>query len=143
MLGHLYYFFGLLIFLSNLLIQKNILNLIKLREWTVKFHKVSGRQPLKSDFKDKEYEQFILANFIWLMTFFWLFFGLLTKSWLVFVVIIFYNFLTTFISKKIGQFSIISKSLEVFRVFVNTTIIGFLIVNHFHLHMDIIQFLLK
>ncbi len=143
MLGHLYYFFGLLIFLSNLLIQKNILNLIRLREWTIKFHKVSGRQPLKSDFKEKEYEQFVLANFTWFITFFWLFFGLLTKSWIVFAIIIFYNFLTTFFCKKIGQFTIISKFLEILRVTINIIIIGFLVVNHFHLHMDIIQFLLN
>ena len=141
MLGHIYYFFGLIIFLSNIILTSNIIKLLKLKEWALKFHKVSGRHPMKSDFKENEYEQFTFANLIWIITFFWLFFGIITKSWPIFTVLILFNFLTTFICKKIGPFTLFSKLFEIVRILTNTLTIGFLVMNHFHLHLDIIQFL--
>ena len=143
MLGHIYYFFGLIVLLSNIILSSNILKLLKLKEWATKFHKVSGRHPLKSDFKENEYEQFLLSNSIWVFTFFWFFFGIITKSWAVFLSIILFNFFVTFVCKKIGPFTFFSKVLEVFRILINTLTIAFLVMNHFHLHMDIIQFLQK
>ena len=143
MLGHIFYFFGLIIFLLNINLTTNTLKLLKLKEWALKFQKVSGRHPLKSDFRENEYEKFLLSNSIWILTFFWMFFGLVTKSWLVFTILILYNFLTTFLCKVIGQFTILSKFLEIVRISLNTISIGFLIINHFHLHIDFIQFLLK
>lgn len=142
MLGHIYYFFGLIIFLSNLTLTMNILRLLKIKEWSVKFHKVSGRHPIKSDFRDNQYEQFVMANSVWVLTFFWIFFGLVTKSWLLFLILLILNFLVTFISKSLGQFNFLSKMLEVFRIIINTSIIGFLIINHFHLHMNIIELIM-
>jgi hypothetical protein len=143
MLGHLYYLFGLIIFLLNIILTSNTFKLLKTKEWILKFEKVSGRYPLKSDFKNNDYEKLILANSIWAMTFFWLFFGLVTNSVWVFAFVILYNFLVTIVSKQIGQFNIFSKFLEILRISSNTIIIGFLVMNHFHLHMDIIQFLQK
>ena len=141
-MGHIFYFFGLLILLLNLTLLSNIWRILKLKEWTFKFNKVSGRFPMKSDFNGKDYDYFVFTNSVLVITFFWLFFGLVTKSWAVFVILILTNILLTKINNLITWLPL-HNGIELLRSSITTLTIGLLVFNHFHLHIDIIQFLLR
>ena len=79
MLGHIFYFFGLVIFILNVGILSKYFSYLKVKEWASKFNKVAKRQPIKSDFTEKDFEKFLSFNGVVVFTMFWLFFGVLTK----------------------------------------------------------------
>lgn len=140
MIGHIFYFIGLIIFLLNFGIISNILTYFKAKEWVVKFSKVAGRQPLKSDFPNASlHDKFIQFNFIGIATSLWIFFGLLTGSWLVYMALILVNLILKIPVKLLGDFNIISKSIGILYSILQILVIGLLVLNHFHLHENLMK----
>jgi hypothetical protein len=143
MLGHIFYFIGLIIFLSNLGMLSNFFKINKIKEWSIKFNKVTGRNPIKSDYKEKEFDSFISFGFLMAITFIWMFFGLLTKSWIIFSLLLTFNLLVNLISKSIGLFNSVSNILQFVKLCIVTGIIGILVINHYHLHLDLYKIILQ
>jgi len=139
MLGHIFYFIGLIIFLSNLGMISNFFKINKIKEWSIKFNKVTGRNPIKSDYKEKEFDSFISFGFLMAINFIWIFFGLLTKSWIIFSLILIFNFLINSLTKLIGEFSAISVFIQFCKMIIITSTIGILVMNHYHLHLDLLK----
>jgi hypothetical protein len=142
MLGHLFYFIGLFIYLIDILIITRYFKFLKIKEWVFTFNKVTSKQPLKSEFKDKEFDMFFTYNTSTLFTFLWIFFGLLTKSWPIFSILLIMNISINYITQLIGQFSMISKIIQFIKMFIVTLSVGLLVINHFHLHLDLWKFIL-
>lgn len=140
MAAHLFYFVGLWIFLLNLILTTNIIKFLKIQEWVVKFNKISGRFPVKMDFKENDFEYFLFTNSVVLLTFFWLFCGLISNSWPISLFLILFNVLLASLSKLTG-FNILSLIINTIKNVVSTSLIGFLVFNHYHLHLDIIKLL--
>jgi hypothetical protein len=137
MLGHIYYFFGLILFLINISIVSKFGTIYKIKEWVIKFKKVTSREPSQKEYKDKDFQYFSSYASISIMNFLWMFFGLITKSWYVFSFTIIINICVNLFTKHIGEFTIIGRILQLLKAIFTSLIIGFLVINHFHLHLDI------
>jgi hypothetical protein len=143
MLGHIFYFIGLIIFLSNLGILSNFFKINRIKEWSLKFNKVTGKNPVKGDYKEKEFDLFISFGFLMAINFIWIFFGLLTKSWIIFSLLLVFNLIVNLVSKAIGLFTSVSNILQFVKLCIVTGIIGLLVINHFHLHIDLYKIILQ
>lgn len=140
MLSNIFYFLGMIIFLFNFLILSKVGDYIYIKSFYTKFKKVTGKNPEKKDFSGPNYEFF---NFLVLNSFIttsWFFIGLLSQNWLVFLSFFIYNPTFEYVSKS--KIKLISKSSDFLRVFLNVVVVAILVINHFHLQLNLTQFIL-
>lgn len=138
MLGHIFYFFGLIVLLLNIYSISKYKRVFELREWLIKFKKVTGRNPVATDYRKSDDKEVLVAwSSCVVSTSFWTFFGLLTKSWYIFLALMIFNTLLNLLCRVFGEFSKTSYFLTFIKSIILLLITGFLIINHFHLHLDI------
>jgi hypothetical protein len=141
MFGNIYYFFGLILFLIDLGLLMNFFKIQKTRNWIDSFFKVTKRKPNESEIKIDEYQRVNSFQQTFAFNFLWIFFGLISKNWKFFLVILFLNFFLNIISKATVSQKKIYSTVEFVKFFIVTFSIGFSVINHFHLHLDIIKML--
>ena len=141
MIGDLYYLLGLIISVFNLSLTPSLNSIFKTEEWMISFQKVKGRYPTKSEFKDGQLSKMNLFNYYTISTSLWMILGLISKSWFVFLSLLFINFFTMRKLEKIGIHKEVSKWTRIFLLSLNTSVIVFLVLNHFHFHFQLLEFL--
>ena len=144
MFGDLFYFIGLIISFVNLGLIPSLNSILRTEEWVSSFQKINGRFPSKLDFK--EVEQLKKMNVFYYYTVsstLWMVIGLVSKSWFVFLSLLFINFLVMRILNKIGIHKSISKYTRIFLVTFNTILTFLLVLNHFHFHFQLLEFFYK
>jgi hypothetical protein len=138
MMGHLFYFVGLIVVLFNIFNISKYKRIFELREWMIKFKEVTGRNPVATDYRKKDDKDILTAwSMSIILTSFWIFFGLLTKSWYVFLFILLVNTTINLVTKLIGEFNVFAFTIHFVKNLLILFLIMFLILNHFHLHLDI------
>lgn len=141
MMAHLFYFFGLFIILllfSRLVALKKY---YKATEFKKSFKKVTGNDPKKIDFKDKEDYNIISGiGCILGIEGLWFLIGLISGNWIIFLSIIIVNLMKNLISKLLP--SILNLIIDYIYIVIKILIVLFLVINHFHLHLDIIRVIL-
>jgi hypothetical protein len=140
-MGHIFYFFGLILFLTNLSFLYQYFDYIKIREWFISFQKVTKKIPTVEDFKRGEFEKYKKFNGVEGLNFLWIFFGILTQSWKFFLLLIFFNIAISLVINFIGQFRPISKFINFIKFIIISLSILLLTINHFHLHLDLYSLL--
>lgn len=143
MMGHIFYFFGLIIFMSNLNLLLEYFDYIKIKEWSKSFEKVTKKPPLEKEFKKGDLVKYRKYNGILALNFLWLFLGIITASWKIFLILLILNFFTNLICKLIGEFRIFSVFLNFTKNILIVFSILILCVNHFHLHLDLYNLLCR
>lgn len=137
-MGHVFYFFGLLMVLLNFFTISRFRRIFELREWMIKFKEVTGRNPVTGDYRKKDDKEILSVwSITVVLTSIWLFFGLIVKSWYVFLSLMIFNTIINLVIKMVGEFSKISFLLSFLKSLILLIVIAFLILNHFHLHLDI------
>jgi len=142
MLGHIFYFFGLIIFILSLNRIFQYFKLIEIKEWILAFKKVTKKDPIKTDFRStKDYNLFITLGCLSVFETFWIILGLLTPNWIIFLIL----FLSGFLLKQILDFSSFSIQKIVGLIFttLKSLTILMLVLNHFHFHQDLTQLILS
>jgi hypothetical protein len=138
MLIDIYYIIGIFILLSiisKLLIFNKLLSIV---EWYEKFEKVTGNKPVKSDFdKESDYSLFI-SSFPLIAEGFWIIFGLITNNWFIFLFLMVYSKLSGMLFKK-TKYSLFSKFVFMQNLLVKSSLYGFMIINNFHLKLDLLK----
>jgi hypothetical protein len=142
-MGHAFYFFGLIVFLTNLNFLYKFFDYMKIREWFISFQKITKKFPTDKDFKKGDYEKYKKFNGVEALNFLWIFFGVLTQSWKIFLLLISFNITISLIINIIGQFRLISKITLFIKFIVISLSIIILTINHFHLHLDLFSLLLR
>lgn len=140
MLTNIFYFLGLFLLLTNLIIVSRFRDYLFVKEFTKKFEKVTGKKPDKKDFTPSNYEFF---SFLVVNTFFtvmWFFIGLLSSNWLVFLLYFIYNPILELAYRS--EIKVLVNTFEFFRVLLNILVIGILVINHFHLHLNLTSLIL-
>jgi hypothetical protein len=140
MLSNIFYFIGLFVLLSNLLLITRFLDYLFLKEFYNKFQKVTGKKPEKKDLTQSNYD---FLNFLIVNTFFtvvWFFIGLLSNNWLIFLLYFIYNPIIEVVYRSNIKF--ISNAVEFIRVLLDVSIVGLLVINHFHLHLNLTSLIL-
>ncbi len=143
MFGHLYYFCGLLLFLLNLAFLMNFFKIQKTKSWIDSFFKVTKRKPNENEIRVDDYNKVNSLKQIFVVDFFWLFFGLVTSSWKFFSLILIFNFIMNFASKQTWKLKLVSIWIEYLKLWVITFSIGATVINHFHLHLDLYSKLIE
>lgn len=137
-LSHLFYFSGLLLFLANIGLLTKINSILKVQSWSRAFSKVTKKQPEKSDMQSEQYKDLMNYNSVILADFFWVFFGIITSNWkfslLTIAIMLIFNFLLNLSNNKLFL-----KSFNFLKLILMTVSIGLLVINHFHLHMDLFE----
>lgn len=142
MFGHIYYFFGLILFLINLGHLMRFGKIQKTKSWIDSFLKVTQRKPNKDEMKPDDYQQVNSFQQIFSINFLWIFFGLITKNWKFFLALLLVNFILNYIILWTKDFKKINFGLEFIKFFIITFSVGFAVINHFHLHIDVFQYFL-
>lgn len=134
-----FYFVGFLLTLMNLgvLIQYNKFE--KIREWFVKFKKITNRDPKKSEYQDGEKEKLQTYTSVMTVDFLWLFLGLLTNDIKLFAVTLGMTYILTLMTKTVGDFTPVSKGIGFLKILMVTVVITMSSLNHFHGNMDLWQ----
>lgn len=142
MLGHIFYIFGLFVFILSLNRIFQYFKLIEIKEWLLAFKKITQKDPVKSDFRSlKDYNLFITIGCLSVFETFWIILGLLTPNWIIFLIL----FLTGFLLKQILDFSSFSIQKVVGLIFttLKSLTILILVLNHFHFHQDLTSLILS
>ena len=142
-MGHLFYIYGLLTTLLLIAILSKFFLLKNVQEWFEKFEKVTGKKPLKSDFRnEEEYNIYTSIRIISVIELIFLIGGFLSASWYIFLSVFIVSILLTFILKPI-KFSVFSKIALLLNHILRVGLYIILIINHFHLHLDLYKILIK
>jgi hypothetical protein len=147
MLGQVYYFFTLILIIFNILFIANFFKYYKIVEWFHTFKKVTGKEPKKEDFDGQDFELNSFLSSVLVFNFIWIFLGILSKSWIIYLLLlgsIFTNFLVgVIISLVFGNFSIVSKILNLVFMILLTASLVLLTINHHHLHLELADYIFK
>ena len=143
MFGHIYYFFGLIIFLLDLGLLMKFSKIHKTKNWVESFLKVTKRNPNKQDMGGNDLREIMSFNQILSINFLWIFFGLITNSWKFFLSLLVINFILNFVILNTKKFKNINFGIEFIKFLLITISTGFIVINHFHLHIDIFDYIFK
>lgn len=137
MMSSIFYFIGIFILMYIISQLVNFNKNFHLIEWLDKFEKITKRKPLDKDFRNEsDLNLFKLRNTMLPIEGFWIILGFITNNWFIFVSIVIYGKIIGFIFNKI-KYSIISKYLYLHFFILKTILYGFMIINHFHLELDL------
>jgi len=136
MIGHIYYAIGLLVAFSILSFILRFRKIYSTKEWIEKYEKVTGKKPIRKDYRSKEEysasETFIVLSSVELA---WIVGGFITNSWYVFGSLLVVSFLLNLIIKPI-KFTFFHKYISLSFLIFKFSVYLYLIINHFHLHLD-------
>jgi len=143
MLGDIYYFLGLLLFLVDLGLLMKYSKIQKTKNWVDAFFKVTKRKPNKGDMKSEDFKELNSFNSVLTLDFLWMFFGLITNSWKFFLLLLVVNFLFNILIFQLKSIKKVSFVLGFLKMLLITFSIGTLVINHFHLHKDLYEMVLS
>jgi hypothetical protein len=143
MFGHIYYFFGLIIFLLDMGLLMKFSKIHKTRNWFESFVKVTKRKPNKQDMAGNDLKDIMSFNQTLSINFLWIFFGLITNSWKFFLSLLVINFILNFVILNTKRLKNINFGIEFTKFLLITISVGFIVINHFHLHIDIFDYIFK
>lgn len=140
MLGHIFYFFGLFLFIFSLSRTISYFKFIDIKEWVIKFKKVTEKVPEKSDFKNEiDYGFYNAFGCVGATEALWFICGLVSNSWVIFLSLLIIGFVLKPINNNIPF--VLQKFIGFSFNLLKTGIILLLVINHFHLHIDWIKWM--
>lgn len=139
MLGNIYYFLGLFVLICSFSNLINFFKFSKVRHWILTYQKVTGKEIIRKDFRSvEEYNIFTIFSLFILTEFTWFTVGLVSSSWYIFLGLITIGLLVRLISRSFN-FNIVSITLGFINQLIKFLTILFLILNHFHFHLDLMS----
>jgi hypothetical protein len=141
MINDLFYIIGLFILIISFSNAVNFIKFTKIRRWVLSYKKVTGNDVLKKDFKsNEEYNIFTIYSLFLVVESIWFIIGLISNSWYVFLLLLFISLILILINMYF-EYNIIFKIFGFIFSFLKFPVILFLILNHFHFHLDIFTYL--
>ena len=136
MIGHIYYAIGLLVAFSILSIILRFRKIYSTREWIEKYEKVTGKKPIRKDYRSREeYSASETSSILSSIELMWIIGGFITNSWYVFGSLLIISFLLNLIIRPI-KFTFFHKYISLSFLMTKFSVYLYLIINHFHLHLD-------
>ncbi len=143
MLENLFYIVGLVVILSVLNIISKFKSIYSVREWEQKYKKVVGKIPVRSDYRSKsEYNLSRKMGILYLFEIIWVIIGILTYNWYLFLGLIIFSFISGMILKPF-RYTLVFKILSVLFLIIRLVLYTYLVINHFHLHIDTYEVILQ
>ncbi len=143
MLENLFYIVGLVVILSVLNIISKFKSIYSVREWEQKYKKVVGKIPVRSDYRSKsEYNLSRKMGILYLFEITWVIIGILTYNWYLFLGLVIFSFIFGMILKPF-RYTLVFKILSVLFLIIRLLLYTYLVINHFHLHIDTYEVILQ
>jgi hypothetical protein len=137
MLMNLYYFIGVFILLSVISQLLKFNKLFSIIEWYDKFEKITGNKAKKEDFRNEsEWTIFISRNILLIIEGFWIIFGFITNNWFIFVLLVVYGKILSFLFDNI-KYTLIGKYIYLKYHILKAFLYGLMIINNFHIGLDL------
>ncbi len=143
-MGHFFYTIGLFLFILDLINLFSFHKIWKINEWKAAYKKVNKKDPVKKDYQSiDDYNISSFSIVYTILLFFWLVFGLITMSWKIYIVLFILGFALG-LSKKLlnlitkNEYSKINMLISYPYLIIKSAVILFLVINHFHLHINLI-----
>jgi len=128
---HIYYTFGILIFISCISTLLRFNRIYKVKEWYTKFKIITGEEPSLVDFRKKDDKKiYVNHNFLLGLELLWIIVGFLTNDRYLFLLILLTNLLINIIFNK-NKFTLPYKIISFLFLLLRTSLYLLLIVNHF------------
>jgi hypothetical protein len=115
----------------------------RIKNWIESFFKVTQKKPKKEDMNSEEYKLVNAYETLMMTNLLWMFFGLITKSWKLYAIVLVANFLMNLLLINTKKFRVLNYIFEMIRFLLVVLCLGFAVINHFHLHIDIVDLILK
>lgn len=132
-MGDFFYGIGLFVVIFNVITLFRHRRIFETTEWLIKFKKVTNRNPTDGDFREKGDKDLLLFwSFTVVFTVIWMFFGLLSSEWMIFIGIFLMNIFLNYNKKIFAKISKIKLFLSFIKSFIGISIIMYLVVSHFH-----------
>lgn len=136
MIGNIYYLIGVLVLLSLLSVILKFRKIYSVNEWKEKYEKITGRKPLKREYRSKkEYSLHESSNILGVFELIWIIGGFFTSSWYIFGIILLLSYILNIILKPI-KFTILHKLTSITFLLTRLCLYLYLILNHFYLHQN-------
>lgn len=142
MLSSIFYFIGILVSLTLFFHLINFKRFEKISEWLISFKKVTGENPTKLDYRGDDYSFLLKRNIYAIFESLWSLVGLLSNNWFVFLGVLIYTKLFAIAIKDI-RFTTLGKIMFFKLILGKFLIYSFLVLNHFHLHINLWKEILK
>jgi hypothetical protein len=140
-MSDIFYGVGFLIILLNISCLFKYRRIFEVKEWLFKYKKVTGKNPTKDDFRNKNDIELLLTwSYTVIVTVIWMIFGLLSTNWIIFIILFMSNILLNAVSNLLDKYQSIKLFIKFIKSLIVTIVITFLIVNHYHLKIDIFQY---
>jgi hypothetical protein len=137
MLINFYYFIGVFILLSVISQLLKFNKLFSIIEWYDKFEKITGNKAKKGDFRNEsEWTIFISRNILLIIEGFWIIFGFITNNWFIFILLVIYGKILSFLFGNI-KYTLIGKYVYLKYYILKVFLYGFMIINNFHIGLDL------
>ena len=141
MILNIYFIIGLLILVMSFSNMINFIKFFNIRNWALTFKRVTNKDVESKDFRTREdYNIFTIYSVFLFFEIIWLLFGIATSSWYMFLSLIILGLIVNFISKY-SKFLLLSKIIGTIFSCLKFCLILFLILNHFHFHLDLLSLL--
>lgn len=140
MVANVFYFCGLFILLTQILLISKLKRFLYVKDYIKKYVKVTNKLPEKEEFSKDDFETYSFAKVTVAMTSLWYFFGLIGQNWLIFVFFFIINFLTNILLNRINN-KLFNVAIDSSRWIVNLILTAILVFNHFHLHINLTKFI--
>jgi hypothetical protein len=137
MLSDIYYFIGIFILLSIISQVLKFKTLFSVIEWYDKFDKVTGSKAKKEDFRNEsDWVIFLSRNMLLIIEGFWVIFGFITNNWFIFLSLVIYGKILSFLFGNI-KYTLIGKYIYLKYYILKVILYGFMIINNFHIGLDL------
>jgi hypothetical protein len=140
MILNIYFIIGIIILVMSFSNMINFIKFFNIRNWALTFKRVTGKDVESKDFRTREdYNIFTIYSVFLFFEIIWLVFGIATSNWYMFLSLIILGLIVNFISKY-SKFLLLSKIIGSIFSCLKFSLILFLILNHFHFHLDVLSF---
>lgn len=141
-MGDFFYSIGLFIIILNLASLIQYKKIFDITEWLSKYKLVTGKNPVIEDFRNKnDHDLLLFWSFTVVSTVLWMLFGLLSNQWIIFLFIFLINIALNSIKKIFSSIKKVKLFLTFIKSFIGLSIIIFLVLNHFHFKLDLMDIL--
>jgi hypothetical protein len=141
MILSIYFIIGIVILVMSFSNMINFIKFFNIRNWALTFKRVTNKDVESKDFRTREdYNIFTIYSVFLFFEIIWLVFGIATSNWYMFLSLIILGLIVNFISKY-SKFLLLSKIIGTIFSCLKFCLILFLILNHFHFHLDLLSLL--
>lgn len=141
-MGDIFYSIGLLIIILNIVTILKYERIFDITEWLFRYKNVTGRNPIVENFRNKEDHDLLL---FWsctvVLTVIWMLFGLLSSDWIIFLFVFLFNIFFNYTKKLFSEIRKVKMFITLIKSFIGLFIIIFLVINHFHIQLDLMKVL--